>query len=145
MCTQGKFSKDDVDGVTVDNEERLPLAVNDDLGSKVDDGLSNVEILDVFSLRKDFPSGFATPKRLTHNLLEKQRRKNLRELFVNLRDLIPNLSKKDKTAKIQIITQAREYINELTEEQFNLTQKVGQEQKRNEELLRKVELYSGVS
>ena len=49
----------------------------------------------------------------THNVLERQRRNDLKLRFSILRDNIPDMVHNDKVAKIQILKKASEYIEEL--------------------------------
>ena len=52
----------------------------------------------------------------THNILERRRRRDLRELYQRLRKLIPELEGKDTASKAAILIQACRYITDLQEE-----------------------------
>ncbi|XP_060677818.1 N-myc protein isoform X2 [Hemiscyllium ocellatum] len=63
-------------------------------------------------------------RRRTHNILERQRRNDLRSSFLTLRDQIPELVKNDKAAKVIILKKATEYVQALqSEEQKLLSEK----------------------
>ena len=58
--------------------------------------------------------------RAAHNVLERQRRQGLRNLYGALRELVPELVDFKKASKLCILTKAKEHINELkhTSDQF---------------------------
>lgn len=63
-------------------------------------------------------------RRRTHNILERQRRNDLRSSFLTLRDQIPELVKNDKAAKVIILKKATDYVRALqSEEQKLLSEK----------------------
>uniref|UniRef100_A0A4W3ILR8 BHLH domain-containing protein n=1 Tax=Callorhinchus milii TaxID=7868 RepID=A0A4W3ILR8_CALMI len=59
-------------------------------------------------------------RRRTHNILERQRRNDLRSSFLTLRDQIPELVKNDKAAKVIILKKATEYVRSLQSEEHKL-------------------------
>ncbi|XP_057700826.1 myelocytomatosis oncogene homolog [Corythoichthys intestinalis] len=52
-------------------------------------------------------------RRRTHNVMERQRRNELKNCFVRLRDNIPELSRNDKASKVVILKKARDCIHGL--------------------------------
>ncbi|XP_069742449.1 N-myc protein isoform X2 [Narcine bancroftii] len=59
-------------------------------------------------------------RRRTHNILERQRRNDLRSSFLTLRDQIPELVKNDKAAKVIILKKATDYVRALQSEEQEL-------------------------
>ena len=55
-----------------------------------------------------------------HNILERQRRIDLRNAFDTLKSHLPDLKKSDKASKIMILTRAAEYCTELTRTEGDL-------------------------
>ena len=58
--------------------------------------------------------------RATHNILERQRRNDLKLRFSLLRDHIPELSNNEKAPKIQILRKGLEYLTMLKREEQTL-------------------------
>ena len=58
--------------------------------------------------------------RVTHNILERQRRNDLKLRFSLLRDHIPELSTNEKAPKIQILRKGLEYLTMLKREEQTL-------------------------
>ncbi|KAM9800247.1 transcriptional regulator Myc-2-like [Syngnathus typhle] len=54
-------------------------------------------------------------RRRTHNVMERQRRNELKNCFVHLRDNVPELSRNDKASKVVILKKARDCIHGLEE------------------------------
>ncbi|XP_051932389.1 myelocytomatosis oncogene homolog [Hippocampus zosterae] len=52
-------------------------------------------------------------RRRTHNVMERQRRNELKNCFMRLRDNIPELSRNDKASKVVILKKARDCIHGL--------------------------------
>ncbi|KAM6980332.1 myelocytomatosis oncogene homolog [Aplochiton taeniatus] len=55
-------------------------------------------------------------KRKTHNVMERQRRNELKNCFLQLRDNVPELSNNDKASKVVILKKARDSIRLLEAE-----------------------------
>lgn len=69
--------------------------------------------------------------RATHNVLERQRRNDLKVRFNLLRDQIPDLAHNDKAPKIQILKKGLEYLRYLKkEEQMLMVDKELEKQKK---------------
>lgn len=58
--------------------------------------------------------------RATHNVLERQRREDLKCRFQFLRDSIPELEDNDRASKVLILKKAREYVHQLFLEEERL-------------------------
>ncbi|XP_068196471.1 myelocytomatosis oncogene homolog [Antennarius striatus] len=52
-------------------------------------------------------------RRRTHNVMERQRRNELKNCFLRLRDNVPELTHNDKASKVVILKKARDCINSL--------------------------------
>ncbi|KAM9317139.1 N-myc proto-oncogene protein [Gastrophryne carolinensis] len=78
-------------------------------------------------------------RRRNHNILERQRRNDLRSSFLTLRDHVPELVKNDKAAKVVILKKATEYVHSLQAEEENLLQEREKLQLRQQQLIKKVE------
>ncbi|XP_061894242.1 transcriptional regulator Myc-2-like [Entelurus aequoreus] len=59
-------------------------------------------------------------RRRTHNVMERQRRNELKNCFVRLRDNVPELSHNDKASKVVILKKARDCIYGLEDHAFTL-------------------------
>uniref|UniRef100_A0A8D2P222 BHLH domain-containing protein n=1 Tax=Zosterops lateralis melanops TaxID=1220523 RepID=A0A8D2P222_ZOSLA len=59
-------------------------------------------------------------RRRNHNILERQRRNDLRSSFLTLRDHVPELVKNEKAAKVVILKKATEYVHSLQAEEQKL-------------------------
>uniref|UniRef100_A0A4X2M9Q5 MYCN proto-onco, bHLH transcription factor n=1 Tax=Vombatus ursinus TaxID=29139 RepID=A0A4X2M9Q5_VOMUR len=78
-------------------------------------------------------------RRRNHNILERQRRNDLRSSFITLRDHVPELVKNDKAAKVVILKKATEYVHSLQAEEHRLQLEKKKLIARQEQLLKKVE------
>ncbi|KAM4692755.1 N-myc proto-oncogene protein [Discoglossus pictus] len=78
-------------------------------------------------------------RRRNHNILERQRRNDLRSSFLTLRDHVPELIKNDKAAKVVILKKATEYVHSLQSDELKLLQEKEKLQIRQQQLLKKVE------
>ncbi|XP_061543881.1 transcriptional regulator Myc-like [Phycodurus eques] len=54
-------------------------------------------------------------RRRTHNVMERQRRNEMKNYFARLRDSVPELSRNDKASKVVILKKARDCIRALEE------------------------------
>ncbi|XP_068451385.1 myelocytomatosis oncogene homolog [Clinocottus analis] len=73
-------------------------------------------------------------RRRTHNVMERQRRNELKNCFVHLRDNVPELSHNDKASKVVILKKARDCIYGLEDEGHRLISKRDRLQAKQEEL-----------
>ncbi|XP_028449322.1 transcriptional regulator Myc-2-like isoform X2 [Perca flavescens] len=73
-------------------------------------------------------------KRRTHNVLERQRRNELKMSFVALRDEVPAVAGNDKAAKVAILKTATEFISEIREDERKLVTAKDALRKRSREL-----------
>ncbi|XP_022074371.2 transcriptional regulator Myc-2-like [Acanthochromis polyacanthus] len=73
-------------------------------------------------------------KRRTHNVLERQRRSELKMSFLALRDEIPAVANNDKAAKVVILKKAAEFIGEIQEDESRLLTAKDELRKRSREL-----------
>ncbi|XP_066453151.1 N-myc proto-oncogene protein [Eleutherodactylus coqui] len=78
-------------------------------------------------------------RRRNHNILERQRRNDLRSSFLTLRDHVPELVKNDKAAKVVILKKATEYVHSLQADEQRLLQEKEKLQLRQQQLLKKIE------
>ncbi|KAG7331662.1 hypothetical protein KOW79_005631 [Hemibagrus wyckioides] len=78
-------------------------------------------------------------RRRNHNILERQRRNDLRSSFLMLRDQLPELAKNDKAAKVLILKKAAEYVGSLEAQELRLRQEKDKLQARRQQLLRHLE------
>ncbi|KAM4867016.1 N-myc proto-oncogene protein isoform 1-T2 [Thomomys bottae] len=78
-------------------------------------------------------------RRRNHNILERQRRNDLRSSFLTLRDHVPELVKNEKAAKVVILKKATEYVHALHAEEQQLLQEKEKLQARQQQLLKKIE------
>ncbi|XP_010627422.1 N-myc proto-oncogene protein, partial [Fukomys damarensis] len=79
-------------------------------------------------------------RRRNHNILERQRRNDLRSSFLTLRDHVPELVRNDKAAKVVILKKATEYVRALQAEEQQLLREKEALQARQQQLLKRVEL-----
>lgn len=79
-------------------------------------------------------------RRRNHNILERQRRNDLRSSFLTLRDHVPELVKNEKAAKVVILKKATEYVHSLQAEEHQLLLEKEKLQARQQQLLKKIEL-----
>ncbi|ERE68541.1 N-myc proto-oncoprotein [Cricetulus griseus] len=78
-------------------------------------------------------------RRRNHNILERQRRNDLRSSFLTLRDHVPELVKNEKAAKVVILKKATEYVHALQTSEHQLLQEKEKLQARQQQLLKKIE------
>ncbi|KAM6954302.1 N-myc protein [Aplochiton taeniatus] len=78
-------------------------------------------------------------RRRNHNILERQRRNDLRSSFLTLRDHVPELAHNDKAAKVLILKKAAEYVSSLETEEGRLQQDKERLQARRQQLMRRLE------
>lgn len=78
-------------------------------------------------------------RRRTHNVLERQRRNELKMSFLTLRDEIPAVANNDKAAKVVILKKATEFIMELREDERRLLTMKDELRKRSRELRHRLE------
>ncbi|MBN3279808.1 MYC regulator, partial [Polyodon spathula] len=92
-------------------------------------------------------SGMAKPssdmeeeeRRRTHNVMERQRRNELKNCFVRLRDNVPELSNNDKASKVVILKKASECIRGLEDEKLKLSSKKDRLRNQQERLRSRLE------
>uniref|UniRef100_A0A2K5DEP5 MYCN proto-onco, bHLH transcription factor n=1 Tax=Aotus nancymaae TaxID=37293 RepID=A0A2K5DEP5_AOTNA len=78
-------------------------------------------------------------RRRNHNILERQRRNDLRSSFLTLRDHVQELVKNEKAAKVVILKKATEYVHSLQAEEHQLLLEKEKLQARQQQLLKKIE------
>lgn len=78
-------------------------------------------------------------KRRTHNVLERQRRNELKMSFMALRDEVPAVANNDKAAKVLILKKATEFITEIREDERKLLTMKDELRKRSRELKHRLE------
>lgn len=78
-------------------------------------------------------------RRRNHNILERQRRNDLRSSFLTLRDHVPELAHNEKAAKVLILKKATEYVSSLETEEMRLHQEKDRLQARRQQLMRRLE------
>ncbi|KAL7408698.1 hypothetical protein ABVT39_027904 [Epinephelus coioides] len=78
-------------------------------------------------------------RRRTHNVMERQRRNELKNCFVRLRDNVPELSHNDKASKVVILKKARDCIYGLEDEGHRLQSKRDKLRAKQEELKARLE------
>ncbi|XP_051501534.1 N-myc proto-oncogene protein-like [Myxocyprinus asiaticus] len=78
-------------------------------------------------------------RRRNHNILERQRRNDLRSSFLMLRDQVPELAHNNKAAKVVILKKATEYVSSLEIQELRLQQEKDRLQARRQQLLRRLE------
>ncbi|XP_029451788.1 N-myc proto-oncogene protein [Rhinatrema bivittatum] len=78
-------------------------------------------------------------RRRNHNILERQRRNDLRSSFLTLRDHVPELVKNEKAAKVVILKKATEYVHSLKVEEHKLLLEKEKLQARQQRLVKKLE------
>ncbi|XP_010887811.2 N-myc protein [Esox lucius] len=78
-------------------------------------------------------------RRRNHNILERQRRNDLRSSFLTLRDNVPELARNEKAAKVLILKKAAEYVGTMELEELRLTQEKDRLQARRTQLMRRLE------
>ncbi|XP_062852821.1 myelocytomatosis oncogene homolog isoform X2 [Trichomycterus rosablanca] len=78
-------------------------------------------------------------RRQTHNVMERQRRNELKNCFMRLRDNVPELSNNDKASKVMILKRAKESICNLESEAQRLLKKRDRLQERHQHLKARLE------
>ncbi|KAJ7341103.1 hypothetical protein JRQ81_004838 [Phrynocephalus forsythii] len=78
-------------------------------------------------------------RRRNHNILERQRRNDLRSSFLTLRDHVPELVKNEKAAKVVILKKATEYVHSLQAEEHKLLLEKEKLQARQQQWIKKLE------
>lgn len=78
-------------------------------------------------------------RRRNHNILERQRRNDLRSSFLTLRDQVPELMKNEKAAKVVILKKATDYVHSLQAEEQKLLLAKEKLQARHQRLLTKMD------
>ncbi|XP_033999498.1 N-myc protein isoform X1 [Trematomus bernacchii] len=78
-------------------------------------------------------------RRRNHNILERQRRNDLRSSFLTLRDHVPELAHNEKAAKVLILKKATEYVSSLETEEMRLQQEKDRLQARWQQLMRRLD------
>lgn len=78
-------------------------------------------------------------RRRTHNVMERQRRNELKNCFTRLRDFVPELSYNDKASKVVILKKARDFIYSLEDEGHALESKRNKLRARQQELKARLE------
>ncbi|KPP76005.1 myelocytomatosis oncogene-like, partial [Scleropages formosus] len=78
-------------------------------------------------------------RRRTHNVMERQRRNELKNCFLRLRDHVPELSCNDKASKVVILKKARDSIRGLEMESQRLSAKKDKLRQRQEQLKLRLE------
>ncbi|XP_077430467.1 uncharacterized protein LOC144057090 [Vanacampus margaritifer] len=73
-------------------------------------------------------------RRRTHNVMERQRRNELKNCFVRLRDNVPELSRNDRASKALILKKARDCVRGLGEKNRRLRAKRDKLRAKQEEL-----------
>lgn len=79
-----------------------------------------------------------TEKRHLHNNMERQRRIGIRILFLALKDVIPELSIRERCAKVLILRSGAEYCEELRTSSAELEASVSKLKKRQMKLMAKL-------
>ncbi|TRY89538.1 hypothetical protein DNTS_016326 [Danionella cerebrum] len=78
-------------------------------------------------------------RRRTHNVMERQRRNELKNCFQRLRDNVPELSNNDKASKVVILKRAKDSIRNLETENHRLSTKRENLRVRQEQLKARLE------
>ncbi|KAF3855676.1 hypothetical protein F7725_016399 [Dissostichus mawsoni] len=78
-------------------------------------------------------------RRRTHNVMERQRRNELKNCFVHLRDNVPELSNNEKASKVVILKKARDCIYGLEDEGHRLQSKRDKLRAKQEQLKTRLE------
>ncbi|XP_072916089.1 myelocytomatosis oncogene homolog [Hemitrygon akajei] len=78
-------------------------------------------------------------RRRTHNVLERQRRNELKRCLLALRDQMPDLSTNSKASKVVILQKATELIGQLQREQLRLQADRNRLHRKQQQLRRKLQ------
>uniref|UniRef100_A0AAY4DTM4 BHLH domain-containing protein n=1 Tax=Denticeps clupeoides TaxID=299321 RepID=A0AAY4DTM4_9TELE len=82
-------------------------------------------------------------KRRTHNVLERQRRNELKRSFSALRDEVPAVARNDKAAKVAILRAAAECVSAMQREERRLLAAKARLRRRAERLRHRLGLSPG--
>jgi Myc proto-oncogene protein len=77
-------------------------------------------------------------KRATHNVLERKRRNDLKTSFHQLRAEVPEIETNERSPKVVILKKAKDYVEQLKNDEARLRKELDKENKRNKELLNKL-------
>uniref|UniRef100_A0A8C6SSI5 BHLH domain-containing protein n=1 Tax=Neogobius melanostomus TaxID=47308 RepID=A0A8C6SSI5_9GOBI len=69
-----------------------------------------------FSSRNSVEVEDEEERRRTHNVMERQRRNELKNCFMRLRDNVPELTRNEKASKVVILKKARDCIFNLEDD-----------------------------
>lgn len=78
-------------------------------------------------------------RRRTHNVMERQRRNELKNCFLRLRDHVPELSNNDKASKVVILKRAKDSIRNLEAENQRQIRELERLEERNHRLKARLE------
>lgn len=78
-------------------------------------------------------------RRRNHNILERQRRNDLRSSFLTLRDHVPELARNEKAAKVVILKKATEHVRSLEADERRLQAEKDKLQARRQQLVKRLE------
>ncbi|XP_075067814.1 myc proto-oncogene protein [Mixophyes fleayi] len=84
-------------------------------------------------------------KRRTHNVLERQRRNELKMSFFALRDQIPEVANNEKAPKVVILKKATEYVISMQEDERRLIRETEQLKLKREQLKQKLKQLKNLS
>ncbi|XP_063777363.1 myc proto-oncogene protein [Pseudophryne corroboree] len=84
-------------------------------------------------------------KRRTHNVLERQRRNELKMSFFTLRDQIPEVTNNEKAPKVVILKKATEYVISMQEDERRLIRETEQLKLKREQLKQKLNQLKNLS
>lgn len=84
-------------------------------------------------------------KRRTHNVLERQRRNELKLSFFALRDQIPEVANNEKAPKVVILKKATEYVISMQEDERRLLRESEQLKLKREQLKQKLKQLKSLS
>lgn len=87
-----------------------------------------------FSSRNSTETEDEEERRRTHNVMERQRRNELKNCFMRLRDNVPELTRNEKASKVVILKKARDCIYSLEGDAHRLQSKRDKLRARQEEL-----------
>ncbi|KAM9365869.1 myelocytomatosis oncogene homolog [Pholidichthys leucotaenia] len=94
----------------------------------------------LYSSRNSVEAEDEEERRRTHNVMERQRRNELKNCFMRLRDNVPELSHNDKASKVVILKKARDCIYGLEDESCRLQARRDKLRARQEELKVRLQL-----
>lgn len=73
-------------------------------------------------------------RRLTHNVLERKRRNDLKNSYQELRECIPEVEDNERTPTGQILIKAMEHVTHLKEREVNMLERIAEARRENERL-----------